>query len=279
MIGKIKVEFDFEHGFVEGIYLKSDNPKAPLVIISNGHNGFYSYGMFPYIQEKLHKHGISSFSYNYSHGGVIGDADYFEDLVKYEQNCMRLETQDLYCVVLGLEESVINYSASTPLYLMAHSRGGVPTIFASKKLLPSDIKIKGLVLVSTIKSLGRWPADMMKEWEQNGVLYVKNNRTKQELPQGAELLSEVKQSKAAWNIEPALKQLDSKILIIHGADDEAVPLEHGESLHKWAKEAGLETQLKIIADTGHTFGTRHPFEGPSTALEQMISCTVEWVNK
>ena len=59
---KRKISFEFEHGNIDGIYLKSEAPSSPLVIITNGHNGFYNYGMFPYIQEKLLEQEISSYS-------------------------------------------------------------------------------------------------------------------------------------------------------------------------------------------------------------------------
>src|SRR6476619_7660133 len=94
---KQKLFFEHPEGIVEGIYLNAGK-NSNLVIIVNGHNGFYNYGMFPYIQEKLFSGGISSYSFNFSHGGVKGDSDYFEDLQGYEQNCMRLETADVVSI-------------------------------------------------------------------------------------------------------------------------------------------------------------------------------------
>jgi hypothetical protein len=98
MIKKEKITFEHKDGKVEGIYINAGSA-SPLVIIINGHNGFYNYGMFPYIQQKLFQNKISSYSFNFSHGVVIGDADFFEGLEKYEQNCMRLETEDVFCIM------------------------------------------------------------------------------------------------------------------------------------------------------------------------------------
>ncbi|HHZ65015.1 MAG TPA: hypothetical protein EYN51_05885 [Flavobacteriales bacterium] len=39
------LSFDFEHGHVEGAYWGAASENAPLLVITNGHNGFYSYGM------------------------------------------------------------------------------------------------------------------------------------------------------------------------------------------------------------------------------------------
>jgi hypothetical protein len=54
------------------------------------------------LQETLSRMGISSYSFNFSHGGIIGDADYFEDLVSYEKNCMRLEVEVVMCILGNL---------------------------------------------------------------------------------------------------------------------------------------------------------------------------------
>nr|MBP6185695.1 hypothetical protein [Saprospiraceae bacterium] len=44
--------YAFDHGIVEGAFVKVPESQD-LVIITNGHNGFYSYGMFPAIQQGL----------------------------------------------------------------------------------------------------------------------------------------------------------------------------------------------------------------------------------
>jgi hypothetical protein len=204
---KKKISFEFKHGKVDGIYIRATDPDASLVIITNGHNGFYNYGMFPYIQEKLFEASISSYSYNFSHGGVIGDADYFSDLKSYEQNCMRLETEDLCEIVRNIKNSDIHFSDKNKLFLLAHSLGGGPTIFAANKLTSEGYRIDGLILVSTVKTIARWGTAAMEEWEKNGVYFIKNNRTKQDLPQGKEFLEEIKQADGKWSIEKALTGL------------------------------------------------------------------------
>ena len=257
---------------VEGIYI-SAGIGSPLVIIINGHNGFYNYGMFPYIQQILFENGISSYSFNFSHGGVIGDADFFEDLERYEKNCMRLEVEDLMAVLHNLNE----FDDHSKLVLLSHSLGGVPAIFGAKKAMDEKIKIDGLILVSSIKTLYFWPPEMIKEWATNGVYFKKNNRTKQELPQGFEFLQEVIKSETTWNVEREIKSLIIPILIIHGENDEAVPLEHGRSLYEWIKETNPHASLKIIPEATHTYNTKHPFDMASKELEDMINVATGWI--
>ena len=270
------ISFEHENGIVEGIYINAGNT-SPLVIIINGHNGFYNYGMFPYIQQKFFENGISSYSFNFSHGGVIGDADVFKDLEKYEQNCMRLETEDLLCVLQNIKRK--EFKDHSKIFLFTHSLGGVPTIFGAKKGIAENIKIDGIILVSTVKTLNFWPPEMIKEWAMAGVYYKKNNRTKQELPQGFEFLQEILKCDKGWNVEQAIQSLKLPILIIHGGNDEAVPKEHGQSLFKWIKDSNRNAALKIIPNSTHTFNTKHPFDKTSDELEELIKISTGWITK
>jgi esterase/lipase len=269
-----EISLTHENGIIDGIYL-SAGTNSPLVIIINGHNGFYNYGMFPFLQEALAHHNISSYSFNFSHGGIKGDADYFEDLTNYEKNCMRLEVEDVMCVLHNLHTGKFDNHAG--LFLLAHSLGGVPLIFSAKKAQDENIVLNGNVLVSAVKQLNFWPQEMVDEWKQNKVYYKKNNRTKQLLPQGEEFLEEVLQSDSKWNVENEIKKLTQPILILHGENDEAIPEEHGRRLFEWARLANKKSFLKIIPGATHTYNTKHPFEGTTQQLEEMIDSTVMFI--
>jgi pimeloyl-ACP methyl ester carboxylesterase len=273
---KPKIILHHDNGKVEGIYFSAGRG-SPLVVIINGHNGFYNYGMFPYIQKELAENGISSYSFNFSHGGVIGDADYFEDLENYEKNCMRLETEDLLCILHNLHTG--QFDEHSNIVLLAHSLGGVPAIFGANKASEAHIDVDGIVLISTVKTLNFWPPEMIKEWASAGVFYKKNNRTKQELPQGFEFLQEVLKNGSAWNVEAAIKSLHIPILIIHGENDESIPAEHGETLYAWARETNSKAEHKIISNATHTYNTKHPFEGASPELMELIKTICDWIKE
>lgn len=273
---KQKISFKHQNGTLDGIYVDA-GPGSALAIIINGHNGFYNYGMFPYIQDALCRKGISSYSFNFSHGGVVGDSDYFDDMEKYEKNCMRLETEDLLGVLHHLNSN--EFKHHNKIFLLAHSLGGVPTLFGSKKAQEEQIKINGIILISTIKTLDFWGKEVTDAWELNKVYYKTNKRTKQELPQGFEFLQEVLSCDTTWNIEAAIKSLKQPILIIQGEKDEAVSLAHAESLYAWSKENNPNTSLKVIPNATHTFNTKHPFEGASEELTELVNSVVDWIRK
>lgn len=271
---KIEISFTHKDGTVDGIYLNAGDGK-PLIIVINGHNGFYNYGMFPYIQQSLAVHGVSSYSFNFSHGGIQGDSDYFDDLKRYEKNCMRLEIEDVMCVLHNLTSEKFGQPGS--VFLLAHSLGGVPEIYSAANAQDENIAINGIILISTVKQLNFWPDEMMEEWKQNKVFYKKNNRTKQLLPQGEEFLSEILKSGTDWNVEKEIKKLKMPILIVHGDDDEAIPVEHGMKLFEWIKNNNKNASLEIIPGATHTFNTKHPFEGPSPQLEKMLRVVVPFI--
>ncbi len=249
---------------------------SPLVIIINGHNGFYNYGFFPYLQQQLSKNNISSYSFNYSHGGIIGDSDFFEDLKSYEKNCMRLEVEDVMCILNNLTSA--QFKKHDKIFMLAHSLGGVAAIFSAKKAQDENINIAGIILLSTVKQLDFWPKEKIKEWSKNKIIYQKNNRTNQSLPLGEEFLNEVLQSNTKWNVKKEIQQLKQPILILHGENDESVPVENGTTLFKWIQSLNKNSSLKLIPETTHTFNTKHPFSGTTAQLEEMIEAVINFIH-
>lgn len=268
--------FNHPNGSVEGIYINAGE-NSPLVIIANGHNGFYSYGMFPYIQVQLYKNGISSFSFNYSHGGIEGDNDVFTRLDLYEKNCMRLEKEDMLCVLrdvhLGASET------HSKVFILTHSLGGVPTVFAANAAMGTDSAPDGIILLSSVSRLDFWPDATIGKWKETGTYKILNNRTRQELPQGPEFLSEVLAAGSAWNMENAVRSLTLPVCIIHGENDEAVPVSHGQSLYSWCKHNNPANEFVPVPNATHTFNTQHPFSGATPELETMIDAVVKWIGK
>ena len=155
----------------------------------------------------------------------------------------------------------------------------MPTIFGAKKTTNDNIQIDGIILVSTVKTLNFWPKEMIKEWATAGVFYKKNNRTKQELPQGFEFLQEVVNSDSTWNVEEKIKLIKCPVLIVHGEMDEAIPVEHGHTLYQWILDTNPKASLRIIPNATHTFNTKHPFETPSHEVEELIKTCVTWINE
>ena len=269
----MQLDFEEEQGKVEGVYYNAGKG-THLIIIINGHNGFYNYGMFPFIQRSLYQNNISSYSFNFSHGGVIGDKDVFDDLAKYQKNCMRLEIADVRAIMKSHA-----FDNHKQFLLLAHSLGGVPAIFSTANFSKQRREITGLILVSSVSTLNFWPQSMLDEWKKLKVFYKINNRTKQALPQGEEFLTEILNHDSTWNVLNKVSSLQIPILIVHGEMDEAVPMIHAERLLMAAGENNSRVTKVIIAGATHTYNTVHPFVEPSSELLSLINQIVQWVHK
>lgn len=62
-------------------------------------------------------------------------------------------------------------------------------------------------------------------------------------------------------------------LIVHGAEDESVPVAEA---HRLAGRATGRTELLVVPGASHTFGSRHPFAGPTPQLIQALNATQRW---
>jgi pimeloyl-ACP methyl ester carboxylesterase len=248
------------------------------VVIANGHNGFYNYGMFPYIQQTLVENGISSVAFNYTHSGIVGENDFFEDLEKYGKNCRRLEKEDLLFVLQQVKNSFPNHSSA---FVLAHSMGGIATVFAAKEAAENGIKLDGAILLNCLSTLDVRSEEVMEKWKRDRVWLIRNNRTLQDLPQGEEYLEETIASSGAggWNPEPVVRSLRIPLLVAHADTDESVPIWHGEKLVEWSTGNHPKTHFHSIKNGSHTLNTKHPFEGTNPILDGFLKTAIEWIRK
>jgi pimeloyl-ACP methyl ester carboxylesterase len=269
-----RLQFESPNGPIDAVYGNAGEG-SPLVVIANGHNGFFSYGMFPYIRQSLRESGVSSIGFNYSHSGIVGDSDRFEDLEKYGKNCRRLEKEDLLFV---LEQTTRpEFHSHSGVVVLAHSMGGIATVFAAREAANRGIVLKGLILLCCLSTLNVRSQEVMDNWKRNGVWILRNNRTQQDLPQGKEYLEETLASNGEWNLEPVVRSLKLPVLVAHSGHDESVPLRHGESLHGWCRDNNPNSEFFIIPNGSHTLNTKHPFEGPTPQLEAFLANAKRWI--
>lgn len=259
------VTFPLPHGEIRG-RLCLPVSAEDLVVIVHGHNGFHSYGMFPWIQDRLSANGYGSFSFNFSHGGTRCEEDVFTDLEAYARNCMRLERDD----VIGAVKALRHKCPGLRIWLLAHSMGSVPAAFGAERLLAMAIPLEGLVLLAPVSRLDFWPETLISEWSRTGTMFMRNRRTGQDLPHGPELLAEILRARDDWNMEALFRTLHLPLTVIHGLEDEAVSCRHGQDLVRWSMASGSPSRFVGLARTGHTFGTAHPFQGPAVITETMV---------
>jgi esterase/lipase len=157
--------------------------------------------------------------------------------------------------------------------LVGHSRGGGIAILKASE----DTRIKKLITLASISDLGRRTSTIgdLKEWKENGVKYILNGRTKQQMPHYYQFYEDFKANEKRLQIETAIKKIAIPLLIIHGNKDTSVAIDEAKELHTWQ----TDSQLKIIENADHVFNTKHPWKSLEipTELKAVVEGIIHFV--
>jgi pimeloyl-ACP methyl ester carboxylesterase len=85
-----------------------------------------------------------------------------------------------------------------------------------------------------------------------------------------DVLDDLRAHRDRLDMEEAARRLDAPLLIVHGSEDEAVPVAEAHALHRTAGTA----ELAIIEGAGHTMSASHPFPGTNPHLEEAVWRTI-----
>ena len=154
----------------------------------------------------------------------------------------------------------------TRLGLFGHSRGGGNAVLASDR-------VQALVTWAALADFDLYTPEQKEAWRRDGRLPVINARTGQQLALGLGLLEEL-EAREDLDVLAAARAVRAPWLIIHGEDDESVPVAEADRL----AEASSGELLHIPA-ANHTFGARHPFAGPTPQLIQALNATQRWFRR
>ena len=244
------------------------NQQKPVVIFAHGFKGFKDWGHFNLVMNHFVENQFVFVKFNFSHnGGTLEQPIDFPDLEAFGNNNYTKELDDLETVIDWVElnqlvpKEEIN---SKEIYLIGHSRGGGISIVKTSE----DARIKKLVTWAAVSDLiNRIPSQQMEIWKQNGVIYVENARTNQQMPMYYQLAEDTFKNKERLTIERAAKTIHVPQLIVHGTNDEAVQLLEAQNIAEWNSNA----ELFIVENANHTFGAAHPFNDEKFPLNfQMV---------
>ncbi|MDX1630210.1 MAG: alpha/beta fold hydrolase [Fulvivirga sp.] len=240
---------------VDATFLATTHNK-PLILFLHGFKGFKDWGHWNLMAEEMARKGFCVVKFNFSHNGTTpSNPTAFDDLEAFSKNKLTIELDDIKVVMdyLFSNACTIPNIDHSKCYLIGHSRGGGIGCIATSE----DHRIRGLVTWAGISDFEkRWPEDTVKQWTEEGVIYIPNSRTKQQMPMKFEIAEDYFQHKERLNIENAVKSLSVPYLIIHGTDDPTVNVEEAEKLHQWSKES----ELLIVKGADHVFDGKHPYD-------------------
>lgn len=253
------------------------NSKIPVLIFCHGFKGFKDWGSFPYMLEKISAENIFTVSFNFSHNGVDNTQDNpidFKRLDLFAQNTFSTELDDLGCVIDYLFENKNQYNFNLDnLTLAGHSRGGGIAILKTAE----DNRIKKLITLASVAEFNRYTDERKIRWKKDGYLEVLNTRTKQLMRMNYTLIEDLEKNYSRINILDAMKKISVPVLIIHGKEDMAVDYSDAEALYENSDKS--KTGMILYENTGHTFGTEHPFKGTNRHLEKVINDITDFVKK
>lgn len=254
-----------------------EEQKLPLIIFLHGFKGFKGWGAFPDGCAELSTAGFAVVAMNFSFNGVGESMTEFDQLDLFARETLTQDLNDVGSVIDALHEGKIsanNISLDTDnIGILGHSRGGHTAVAAAAEY----DEIECLVTWSAVADYNeRWSDDMIADWKEKGVTEIKNGRTGQMMPVKKVVFDDALKNADRLMAATRAKELDIPSLFIHSKGDETVPFSEAEKLYQSC--GSEEKDIMLIPDSGHTFGTAHPFEDDSfpDPFRQVVDKTAKW---
>ena len=260
----IILEGKHEKPILTDVFFEENNKQKQVVIFCHGYKGFKDWGAWNLMAEAYAKAGFFFIKFNFSHnGGTAEQPIDFPDLEAFGNNNYTKELDDL--------ESVINWISTSAdfknevdlenISLIGHSRGGGIVLLKANE----DTRLKKVITLAGVCDFEKRTATVgdLNQWKKEGVKYVLNGRTKQNMPHFYQFYEDFIQNEERLNIKKATEKLEIPHLIIHGNNDTSVLINEAENLKKWNPKSVFE----IINGANHVFNSSHPWKEDSLSNE------------
>ncbi len=275
---KLQATIQGKHGksILVDSHFKNNNKPKSIIIFCHGYKGFKDWGAWNIMADAFAKEDFYFIKFNFSHnGGTIEQPIDFPDLEAFGNNNYIIELDDLESVIdwiFNNNDTKINGNLSD-ITLIGHSRGGGIVLIKAEE----DTRVKKVISLAGVSDYAsRFPkGDHFNLWKETGVSFVKNGRTKQEMPHYFQFYTNFIKNKERLTISRAVKKLETPHLIIHGDADASVKIEEAYQLKKW----NPKSSLSIIKDANHVFGISHSLEETTISihLNQVITETINFI--
>jgi dienelactone hydrolase len=247
----------------------------PAIVFLHGFKGFKDWGPFPAMLEEFARTGFVTLAFNFSHNGIGDDLLNFTELDRFARNTFTRELEETNDVVRALSE--LNSIPLPPeeldpntIGLMGHSRGAAIAILAGAE---SQL-VRAVAALSPVSDFNRYSERQKEKWRNMGYFEVLNQRTKQVMRLNVDLLEDLERNRERLDILKAARNIarfQKPILLIAGEQDLTTKPEEAEKIAHAAD--GPLTEIRLIPNTGHTFGAEHPFKGMSEPMRKVIELT------
>ncbi|MBL4677850.1 MAG: alpha/beta hydrolase [Mucilaginibacter sp.] len=228
------------------------DPRAPLVIFAHGIRGFKDWGAHHLVARRFAENGFRFLKFNFSHNGTTPEhLTEFADLIAFGDNTFSIELDDLNNVI-DFACSGAAIPAADGVYLIGHSLGGGVSIVKTAE----DNRVRKLVTMAAIANFDKlWPKQVEDQWRLQGVIYMKNARTGQDMPYRVSMLEDLEKNSVRLNIQRRAAEITQPWLIVHGDTDASVPVQHAKLLHA----ANPNSELLVVENADHVFNVSQPY--------------------
>lgn len=273
----LQPENDKQKPIIYDLYYQKTGEPQPVIIFSHGYKGFKDWGPWSLAAKAFAEAGFCFLKFNFSHnGGTMDNPIDFPDLEAFAQNNYSIELDDLRRVIDFVEgESGKGMPEISTISLIGHSRGGGVSLIKAEE----DPRVDHVIAWASVCDFEprfRPDSEDFKHWEKNGVTYVENTRTHQQLPHYYQFYEDFLANKDRLSIKRAVKSMNKPMLILQGDDDKSVVMAEAMALHKWNPNSKLE----VLPGADHVFGGKHPWneEAMPEDLQKMVQKTIDFIN-
>jgi pimeloyl-ACP methyl ester carboxylesterase len=137
-----------------------------------------------------------------------------------------------------------------------------------------SLPFRALVTLASVDQIS-FSRDEEAVLERDGRLLVPNRRTGQLMPVGMAALRDLQAHRDEYDLDAAARMLNRPWLILHGSQDESVPVFCARHLFSLAPAGSAK--IVILDGADHTLGTGHPFTGPTPDYQRMVDATVAFL--
>lgn len=263
---------------VTDVFYEANSKKKPLVIFCHGYKGYKDWGAWNLMVDKFIDEGYFFAKFNFSHnGGTLENPIDFPDLEAFGRNNFTTELDDLEDVIDWLlqNETYASELNESDITLIGHSRGGGIVTLKTRE----NSKVSRVVSWAGVSDFGsRFPTGLkLWAWRLKGKSYIINSRTNQKMPHYFQFYKDFKRNEDRLTISAAAKSIGIPHLIVHGGQDDVVPLKEAENIHKW----NPESELYVVPQMDHALGCSQPYLKPDMPefLRETVEITIKFLKR
>ncbi|WP_299667026.1 alpha/beta hydrolase [uncultured Polaribacter sp.] len=261
------VEGKHNKPMVTDVFYKETQQLKKVVVFCHGYKGFKDWGAWNLMAKAFANAEFFFIKFNFSHnGGTVEQPIDFPDLEAFGNNNYTKELDDLESILdwISNNSEFKNEANTHAISLIGHSRGGGIVLIKANE----DARIKKVISLAAVSDFGSRSATTgnVEKWKKEGVKYVLNGRTKQQMPHYYQFYLDFKENEKRLHIKSAVENLKIPQLVIHGDKDTSISVDEGRKIHAW----NPKSVIQIIENADHVFNVSHPWSTKNMSKELVV---------